>query len=110
MAYLYVIRCQGDTLYTGIATDIGRRMREHMEQGSRCAKYTRTHKIQRLEAFWQVDTYAHAAKGEWAVKRLPKIKKEALIREPEKLADFCPNLGEYPFVPQKPVPLSSFYR
>lgn len=30
--YIYVLRCKGDTLYTGITPDLRRRMRQHCGQ------------------------------------------------------------------------------
>ena len=36
--YIYVLRCKGDTLYTGITPDLRRRMRQHCGQlaGGEC--------------------------------------------------------------------------
>ena len=39
--YLYMIRCRGDFLYTGITIDVTRRFAEHQSQGPKCAKYLR---------------------------------------------------------------------
>lgn len=44
MYYTYILRCCDNTLYTGIALDIEKRMNEHFLQNEKCAKYTRTHK------------------------------------------------------------------
>jgi len=41
MYYIYIIKCEGGELYTGITADIARRMREHFSQSDKCAKYTR---------------------------------------------------------------------
>ena len=38
--HLYVIRCSDDTLYTGITTDVKRRIKEH-NYSRKAAKYTR---------------------------------------------------------------------
>lgn len=92
MAYLYIIACQDGTYYTGIAKDIEGRLKEHREKGKACAKYTRSHPIKALLALWQTDTLAHAAKGEYAVKKLNRKKKEALIDDAEQLLSFCPGL------------------
>ena len=93
MAYLYIVLCEGNTYYTGIAVDINRRLAEHMERGKKCARYTRAHPVKRLVALWQTDSYAHAAKGEYAVKKLSRSKKEDLIRHPEQLCLMCPALN-----------------
>lgn len=101
MAFLYMVECAGGTIYTGIATDIERRMKEHKERGSKCAKYTRSHPVKRVLALWETDTYARAAKGEYAVKRLTRRQKERLAENPALLPFFCPSLAEMTFEPQK---------
>lgn len=100
MAFLYMVECEGNTIYTGIATDIGRRLKEHKERGPKCAKYTRVHPVKKLLALWDVDTYAHAAKGEHAVKKLTRRQKEQLIADPALLFRFCPGLAELDFQPR----------
>ncbi len=39
--HLYIVRCRGGTLYTGIATDVARRFAEHQGNSSKAAKYLR---------------------------------------------------------------------
>ena len=46
--YIYVLRCKGDTLYTGITPDLRRRMRQHCGQLAGGAKYTHSHKPEAL--------------------------------------------------------------
>ena len=36
-----MLRCKDNSLYTGITTDLARRIEEHLSQGEKCAKYTR---------------------------------------------------------------------
>lgn len=52
MYYTYMLRCTDDSIYTGITTDLERRMDEHFTQGEKCAKYTKRHKAKKLEAAW----------------------------------------------------------
>lgn len=99
MAYLYIVECEGNTLYTGITTDIENRMKEHKERRPKCAKYTRAHPVKRLVALWETDSYDHARKAEYAVKQLDRKKKDQLVVCPEKLKEFCPKLAELEFVP-----------
>ncbi|MBQ8918081.1 MAG: GIY-YIG nuclease family protein, partial [Oscillospiraceae bacterium] len=40
MYYVYMLRCGDGSLYTGIATDVDRRVKEH--NSGRGAKYTRS--------------------------------------------------------------------
>ena len=44
-----MLRCEDDSIYTGITTNITRRMKEHFLRGKQCAKYTLTHKAKKLE-------------------------------------------------------------
>ncbi|MGM9567402.1 MAG: GIY-YIG nuclease family protein [Clostridia bacterium] len=101
MAFLYMLECEDGTIYTGIAADMARRLKEHKERGKKCAKYTRSHPMKRLLALWETDTYAHAAKGEYAVKRLPRREKLRLTEDPSLLPVLCPALAEMAFHPEK---------
>ena len=82
-SYTYMVRCTDGSIYTGITKDVERRMKEHSERGKECAKYTRTHHFLRLEAVFEADSWSEAAKLEYAIKRLPKQKKEQLIASPQ---------------------------
>ena len=53
--YTYIIRCEDDSLYTGITTDLTRRFAEHEGKGSKGAKYTASHRPIRFEAAWELD-------------------------------------------------------
>lgn len=92
MYYTYILRCQDNSLYTGITTDLTRRMQEHFSAGEKCAKYTLRHKPKKLEIAWQSENRVLASKLEFHIKKsLTKTQKEALIKNPEKLEEF---LGE----------------
>lgn len=79
MYYTYMLRCQDNSIYTGITTDVERRMKEHFEQNEKCAKYTRRHEAKKLEAVWKTTNRALASKLEYAIKQLTKLQKEELI-------------------------------
>lgn len=79
MYYTYIVRCKDNTLYTGITTDFKRRFEEHLAQGEKSAKYTRTHKAEKLEAVWQSKDRIYASKLEYRIKKLTKFQKENLI-------------------------------
>lgn len=81
MYYVYILRCAGGTLYTGIASDIERRMREHFGQTEKCAKYTRSHRAESLEALWTAADRSLASKLEYRIKQLTKAQKLRLIAE-----------------------------
>lgn len=75
---LYIVRCANDTLYTGIAADVARRMCEH-ESSARGAKYLRGRRPLRLEFSEAVGDRATASTLEYRVKRLGRAQKEAII-------------------------------
>lgn len=81
MYYIYMLRCKDNSIYTGITTDIDRRMNEHFNQTDKCAKYTLRHAAQKLETYWTVDNRAAASKLEYHIKKVSKINKEELIKD-----------------------------
>ncbi len=86
MYYIYMVRCRDNSLYTGITTDVARRMREHTEQTPGCAKYTRSRQVVTLEALWSTDGRSAALRLEAAIKRHTKAQKEQLLLDPTCLA------------------------
>lgn len=78
MYYTYMLRCQDNTIYTGMTTDPIRRWQEHRAGGDKAAKYTRSHKAGQMIALWQSDSRSLAAKLEYFIKTLTKAQKEAL--------------------------------
>lgn len=88
MYYIYIIKCSGNRLYTGITTDLSRRMSEHFNQSSKCAKFTRSHKAESLEACWSANNRSLASKLEYKIKSLTKPQKLRLIGEISSLEEF----------------------
>lgn len=87
MYYIYMIKCERGVLYTGIASDISRRMKEHFTLSEKCAKFTRSHKAQSLEALWTAENRSVASKLEYRIKRLTRAQKLELIADPEKVTE-----------------------
>lgn len=79
MYYVYIIKCEGDLLYTGITNDVERRMDEHFGRTEKCAKFTRSHKALSLEALWSTGDRRLASKLEYRIKQLTKAQKLRLI-------------------------------
>ena len=79
--YIYIIRCENNILYTGIATDYKRRFDEHAKvNGSKKgAKFTKSHKPEEIVAVWKTKTRSDALKLEARIKQLDKADKEKLI-------------------------------
>lgn len=76
--FVYILRCSDDTLYTGIATDVERRVKEHNES-PKGAKYTSGRRpvvLVHQEAF---HTRSEALKREVGIKKLSRSEKESLF-------------------------------
>lgn len=80
--YVYMVRCEDGFYYTGIATDVSRRMAEHRSRTGRCARYTRTHRVVALVGLWTAPDRSLASTLEYRIKRLPRDKKDALLADP----------------------------
>lgn len=76
---VYMLRCADGSLYTGIATDVQRRIDEH-ETGKRGAKYLRGRGPLELVYERAIGNRSDAQKVEGRLKRLPKGDKEDLGR------------------------------
>ncbi|MBQ9057678.1 MAG: GIY-YIG nuclease family protein [Atopobiaceae bacterium] len=85
--YIYIIRCEDNSLYTGITTDIVRRLSEHRSQSSRAARYTRTHKATELCGLWTAPNRASASKLEYRIKQLSRPEKDRLLEMPDAVGE-----------------------
>jgi len=74
--FLYLAECVGGSVYTGIATDVNRRMDEHAS--GRGAKFTRARPIERLLGVFDFEDRSSASKAEAAVKKLSATQKRLL--------------------------------
>ena len=92
MYYIYMVRCADESIYTGIAADLGRRLREHAEKSPAAAKYTRSRPVVALEALWSSETRSAACRLEARIKALSREKKEKLIASPRLLTACFPDL------------------
>ncbi len=87
---VYIVRCSGGTLYTGIATDVAKRLEEH-RNGPRGAKYLRGRGPFELVFSEVAGDRARASQLEYRVKKLPRIEKLALIEGRRELDDLLEN-------------------
>ena len=95
--YVYILGCIDGSYYTGITTDIERRIKEHYFKLPQCAKYTRSHSVISLEALWTTKTKAMASKLEYRIKRLSKHEKQELIKAPDNISQAIPQLNSADF-------------
>lgn len=86
MYYIYMLRCEDDSLYTGITTDIERRISEHVNKVG--AQYTKTRDVISLEALWAGENRSSASKLEYKIKQYSKVDKEALINNPNVFEEY----------------------
>lgn len=75
--YIYILRCEDDSLYTGIAKDYEKRYEKHLDGSG--AKYTRSRKPIKIEAVWAIDGRSAASKVEYFLKKNPRKVKEGFI-------------------------------
>ena len=92
MFYVYMLRCDDNSLYTGYTTDISKRFDVHQSKDAPAAKYTKSHTVVSLEAFWEVDTKSLALRLEARIKKLTKAKKEELISNPDTISIYINEL------------------
>jgi putative endonuclease len=76
--HVYIILCSDGTLYTGITTDIRRRMRQHSNGTG--AKYFRGRRPKQLLYLEGGHDRSSAGKREIAIKKMKRSEKELLIR------------------------------
>jgi putative endonuclease len=71
--YFYVLSCKDLTFYTGVTTDVDRRVKEH--NAKKGAKYTRGRTPVRLFYYREMKDRSTAQKLESAFKKLSRSKK-----------------------------------
>ncbi len=76
--FVYILKCNDDTLYTGIAKDVDRRINEH-NTSEKGAKYTKARRpVQLVYKENSVDR-SSASKREYEIKKLSRDKKLDLM-------------------------------
>ncbi len=81
MWYLYILRCSDDSLYTGITTDVEKRIKAHRGEIPGGAKYLRGRAPFELVFQVEAGTKSDASKLELRVKKLTRRGKEALLED-----------------------------
>lgn len=83
--FVYMLLCRDGSIYTGIAGDLGKRMRDHFEKTAAVAAYTRAKGALYLLGAWECESRSLALRAECAIKRLTRPEKEALLSAPDSL-------------------------
>lgn len=81
MYQLYILECADSTLYTGITTDLDRRLTEHNDS-KLGAKYTSARRPVRLVYSQDFENRSLASREEYRIKKLTREEKIALINTP----------------------------
>ena len=68
MYYVYIVKCADETLYTGIATELERRIEEH-NGSDKGAKYTRVRRPVSLVYSEEYADRSSASKREYEIKK-----------------------------------------
>lgn len=76
--YVYILRCADGTLYTGISTDVEKRLQAH--RSGRGAKYTRSRCPLTLVYREVCGSHSQALKRECRIKSMTRTEKLQLIR------------------------------
>ena len=77
--YVYIVRASDETLYTGITTDLKRRLAEH-QSGKAGAKYFRGRTALEMVFTESSVTRSTASKREAEIKKLTRAQKVSLIK------------------------------
>lgn len=79
MYYVYIVRCNDGTLYTGITNNIEKRLYAHNNLKSG-ARYTRTRRPVKLVYQEIYNSKSDAMSREYSIKQLSRRDKERLIK------------------------------
>lgn len=79
MWFVYMLKCSDGTIYTGITTDVDRRVGEH-NNSPKGAKYTRVRRPVELIYSDLHDDKSSASKREYQIKQLSKSQKLLLAK------------------------------
>ena len=81
MWYLYILRCGDGSLYTGITTDVEKRLEAH--RSGKGAKYTRGRGPLELVYSQECGDHSAALRREIEIKALSREEKLKMIQKPE---------------------------
>jgi len=76
---VYIIRCADQSLYTGVTTDINRRIAEHNSPDS-ITRYTRVRQPVSLVYHETLSDRSSACKREHQIKKLSRLQKLTLVQ------------------------------
>lgn len=91
--FVYMLRCGNAALYTGVTTDVARRVNEHRDRGPLGARYTRAFAPVELVYSCRLGQRTLACRVEHRLKRLPRPKKIEVVSGNFSTAELLDFLG-----------------
>ncbi|MDU4884101.1 GIY-YIG nuclease family protein [uncultured Clostridium sp.] len=79
MNYVYILRCNDDSLYTGWTNNLEKRIKAH--SNGKGAKYTKARLPVELVYFEEYENKIEAMRREYAIKQLKRKEKLMLIKK-----------------------------
>ena len=76
--FVYIVQCSDGTLYTGVTTDIDRRVLEH-NSNNKGAKYTMFRRPVKLLWYTKYSSRSEAQAAEYKLKKLSRKKKLEIV-------------------------------
>jgi putative endonuclease len=76
--HVYILECRDGTLYTGIATNVKRRFKEHLE--GKGAKYTKSRGVKKILFQEKWKDRSSALKREGEIKKMSRGEKLRLVK------------------------------
>ncbi|MGN0613511.1 MAG: GIY-YIG nuclease family protein [Porcipelethomonas sp.] len=109
--YVYILKCENGSLYTGIAADPERRLRQHLGIIKGGAKYTRSRKVAAVACIWEDKQGNYARKLEYQLKnKLSHSDKLRLIENPHmQFSQFGIDIPDNQFIYTDPHDLNEKY-
>ena len=77
--YVYIVECNDNSFYTGIATDVKRRISEHNNDNKKASKYIISRRPVKLVYKKKYKSRSDASKIEYKIKQLNREEKKKLI-------------------------------
>lgn len=77
---VYMLQCSDGSLYTGVTTDLARRLRQHNGEIIGGAKYTRNKRPVQIVWHEAQQSRSDAAKREYEIKKYSRAEKLGLIK------------------------------
>lgn len=78
MYYVYILSCKDGSYYTGSTNNVEKRFKDHL--AGKGARYTKSHKPEKIIYREEFSTKSEALKREIEIKKWPRQMKEKLVR------------------------------